>query len=337
MKRSTYQKFMQAGISTALVASVFVATPISEVSANKDPKKDEGKGQKPTPEVDKTSLVNAINSVSNLKKGDYTVDSWNKLQQALSAAQKVVNNSKATQSDVTKALNDLNSAINKLIVNKPTDTKVSSFKELKTAINNPKIKDITIVNNIKLEDKLKINSEKHINGNGYTLTGASKKGKDSHALEFSKTVGSVTNLKITGADAAIYVDDSTVTLNGKIDVSGNQLGGIILGKAKPKTQMSLHIGNATLVNQDEANDKPTIIEEQIESTDDPHKVVGYESMHVDYNEKSSKHLQRFYYLNSKFSAPHPIKPFTLSLMHSNHTHANLNQIAKKVTAVKEVS
>ena len=80
MKRSTYQKFMKAGISTALVASVFVATPFSEVSANKDPKKDDGKGAKPTPKVDKTSLLNTINSVSNLKKGDYTVDSWNMLQ-----------------------------------------------------------------------------------------------------------------------------------------------------------------------------------------------------------------------------------------------------------------
>ena len=339
MKRSTYQKFMKAGISTVLVASVFVATPISEVSANKDPKKDNGKGPTPTPKVDKTSLLNTINSVSKLKKGDYTVDSWNNLQQALSAAQKVVNNSKATKSDVTKALNNLNTAIKKLVVNKqPTVAKVTSFKELKTAINNPKIKEITIVKNIKLEDKLKITSEKHINGNGYTLTGVtSKKGSDSYALEFSKTIGSVTNLKITGADAAIHVVDSTVTLNGKIDVSGNKLGGIILGKpSTTKTQLSLRIGNATLVNQDEANNKPTIIEEQIESTDVPHKVVGYESMHVDYNEKSTKHLQRFYYLNSKFSAPNPVKPFTLSLMHSNDTHANLNQIAKKVTAVKEV-
>ena len=30
------------------------------------------------------------------------------------------------------------------------------------------------------------------------------------------------------------------------------------------------------------------------------------------------------------------KPFTLSLMHTNDTHAHLDNIAKKVTAVKEV-
>lgn len=343
MKKGAYQKFFKAGIATALVASAVVVVPANEANAQKesgkDNKKDRGKGKKPTPIVDKTKLQTTINNVSNLKKANYTDDSWNKLQQALSAAQRVVKNSKATQAEVTKVLTNLKAATDSLVVKKQqTDVTVKTFKELKAAINNSKIKSISIQKDIKIEEKLKISSEKHINGNGYTLTGViSGKGDNSFALQFTKTVGSITNIKIKGADAAVYIDGSTVTLNGKIDVSGNKLGGIILSNtSKTKNQSIMNIVKATLVNRDEANHKPTILEERIDSTVVPNKVVGYEGMYVDYNQKSANHLQRFYYLNHKLRAPNSIKNFTLSLMHSNDTHANLNQIAKKVTAVKEV-
>jgi 5'-nucleotidase / UDP-sugar diphosphatase len=354
MERNTYQKFFKAGIATTLVASAIVVVPTSEVHAQKDSGKDQHKqdqkkdnknnknghkkDKKPEPKVDKTTLQTSINNLKNLNKSNYTVESWNKLQQALSAAQRVLNDSKATQSDVTKALNNLKVATDNLVLaNQPTDTKVSTYKELKAAINNPRVKNISILKDIRIEEKLKITSEKHINGNGYTLTGVvSKKGDSSYALQFMKTVGSLTNIKIKGADAAVYVDGSTVTLSSIIDVSGNKLAGIIISEDSGKNQSLVKIVNATLVNRDEANNKPTILEERIESTDISNRVVGYESMYVDYNQKSAKHLQRFYYIDHKFRAPNPIKRFTLSLMHSNDTHANLNQIAKKVTAVKEV-
>ncbi len=353
MKKDAYQKFFKAGIATALIASAVVVAPPIEANANKDSGKDhkknngkdQGKGKKPSPKVDKTNLQTAINNGIKLKKVDYTVDSWNRFQQALSAAQRIFKDSKVTQANVINALNSLNAAIDKLVVNQQvTDASVKTFKELKAAINNPKVKNISIQKDIKVEQTLKISSEKHINGNGYTLSGVTSwRGDNSHALQFMKTVGSLTNISIKGADAAVYVDGSTVTLSGKIDVSGNKLGGIIIsGTSGAKTQTLVKIVNANLVNRDEANHKPTIIEERIERTDVTNKVVGYEGMYVDYNQKSAKHLQRFYYLNHKLRAPNPIvspnpiKSFTLSLMHSNDTHANLNQIAKKVTAVKEV-
>lgn len=351
MKRNAYEKIFKAGIATTLVASAFVVAPTGEVNAQKDSgkdhkndykndhKKEHGKDKKTDQKVDKTKLQTTINNVVNRKQVDYTEDSWNKFQQALSEAQRILRDSKATHSDITKAINNLIAAIANLVVTtQPTEAKVNTFKELKSAINNPKVKNISIQKDIKLEEKLKINSEKHIKGNGFTLTGeVSKKGDTSYALQFMKTVGSITNIKIKGADAAVYVDRATVTLSGTIDVTGNKTAGIIVsGASDAKSQSFVKLVSATLVNRDETNTKPTILEERIKSTDETIKVVGYEGMYMDYNQKSANHLQRFYYLNRELRAPNPIKRFTLSLMHSNDTHANLNQIAKKVTAVKEV-
>lgn len=344
MKRETYDKLFKAGIATALVTSsvVAVAPGISEANGKNEPGKEKGKEpdkgkNKPTPVVDKSQLETAIQNVSSLQKENYTVGSWNKLQQALSAAQKVVKDSKAKQADVTKALNNLKSATEKLELKKdPAIVSVTTFNELKSAINNPKVKTIQITKDMKITETLKVSSEKHINGNGYTLTAELRgKGNNSYALEFDKTTGSVTNIKITGAEAAISIEGSAVTLSGTIDVSGNKVAGIIVLKSA-KHQPKLDITNAALLNTDEANNKPTILEEHIESTDTPNAVIGYGQMYPHYNQKSKKHLQRFYYLNPNMVPPNPLLPFTLSLMHSNDTHANLDQIAKKATAVKEV-
>ena len=215
MKRNTYQKFFKAGIALTLVTSAIVVAPPSEVNAQKGPgdnhhtkdqkkfnkhkndyKKGHGKYKKTTQKVDKTILQTSVNNLKKLKKSDYTVHSWNKLQQALSAAQRVLWRSKATQADVTKAVNNLNVAMKNLVAAyQPTDMKVNTFKELKDAMNNPKVKNISIQRDIVVEENLKITSEKHINGNGYTLYGA-RKGNNSYVLQFMKTVGSIKNIKI---------------------------------------------------------------------------------------------------------------------------------------------
>ena len=114
MNRNAYQTLFKAGIATALIASAVVVAPPSEVNAHnesgknqgkgKDQGKDngkgknQGKGKHQAPKVDKSKLQTAINNVSKLNKADYTVNSWNKLQQALSAAQRVIKDSKATLS-----------------------------------------------------------------------------------------------------------------------------------------------------------------------------------------------------------------------------------------------
>ena len=172
----------------------------------------------------------------------------------------------------------------------PTIVSVTTYKELKAAINNPKVDTIQINKHIKLTETLKVSSEKHINGNGYTLT-AEIRGKknDATALEFDKTVGSVSNIKITGADVALSINDSNVTLSGEMDVSGNKVAGIIVSKGSKsaKHQPKLDITNATLLNTDEANNKPTILEEDIVSTDTPNAVIGYGQLYAHFNQKTN--------------------------------------------------
>ena len=342
MKSETYHKVFKASIATALITSAVVAVPtVSEANGKHESGKEQDKGnKKPTPAVDKSQLQSAIQNASSLKKANYTADSWKKFEQELSAAQKVAKDAKASQAEVTKAINNLQAAIEKLVLKKDESiATVTTFNELQAAIKNSKVKTIQLNKDIKITETLKISSEKHIYGNGYTLTAELRgKGNNSYALEFDKTVGSVTNIKIKGADAALSIDGSTVTLSGPIDVSGNKVAGIIVLKSSKnaKYQPKLDITNATLSNTGEANNKPTILEEHIESTDTPNAVIGYGQLYPHYNQKTKNHLQRFYYLSPNLVPPNPLKLFTLSLMHSNDTHANLDQVAKKVTAVKEV-
>src|SRR5699024_8756844 len=54
--------------------------------------------------VDKTALDNKLTDVSDLKKGDYTADSWAKFEGEKSAARSVLNNEGATQEEVDQAL-----------------------------------------------------------------------------------------------------------------------------------------------------------------------------------------------------------------------------------------
>ncbi len=116
------------------------------------------------------------------------------------------------------------------------------------------------------------------------------KGTIPYTLEFDKTVGSVSNIKITGADVALSINSSTVTLSGKIDVSGNKVAGIIVSKGSKsaKHQPKLDITNATLLNTDEANNKPTILEEHIASTNTPNAVIGYGQLYPHYNQKTNE-------------------------------------------------
>ncbi len=70
-------------------------------------------------EVDKSALKTAIDNAKALKEADYTAESWaaNKaaIDAAVEAAQAVVDNAQATEAMVNTALNNLNTAVGKLI------------------------------------------------------------------------------------------------------------------------------------------------------------------------------------------------------------------------------
>ncbi|MGI6488338.1 MAG: S-layer homology domain-containing protein [Syntrophothermaceae bacterium] len=66
------------------------------------------------PEVDKTALQAKVAEVADLDEDDYTEESWEVLQDALTAAQAVLANEEATQEEVDEALADLQAAIDDL-------------------------------------------------------------------------------------------------------------------------------------------------------------------------------------------------------------------------------
>jgi hypothetical protein len=108
------------------------------------------------------------------------------------------------------------------------------------------------MNKIDVTEKLQILSEKHINGNNNTLKANDGNGWNSfYVLQFYKTTGSVKDIAITGGDAAIYVNGSTVTLAGTVDVSGNEFGGIEVSQGTDVTEVPKLTVDGTLVFDDE--------------------------------------------------------------------------------------
>ena len=69
-----------------------------------------GLKKKPAPTVNKTELQALYNQVKSTDKGDFTEESWNNFQTALSNAKKVLDDSKASQTQVNNAKNSLDSA-----------------------------------------------------------------------------------------------------------------------------------------------------------------------------------------------------------------------------------
>ncbi|HCI1594201.1 TPA: FIVAR domain-containing protein, partial [Enterococcus faecium] len=69
-----------------------------------------GLKKKPAPTVNKTELQALYNQVKSTAKGDFTEGSWNNFQTALSNAKKVLDDSKASQTQVNNAKNSLDSA-----------------------------------------------------------------------------------------------------------------------------------------------------------------------------------------------------------------------------------
>ena len=67
-----------------------------------------------------------------------------------------------------------------------------------------------------------------------------------YVLQFYETKGSIENLSIAGGDAAILVNGSDVTLNGTVDVSGNEFGGIEVSQGEGVTKEPKLTVNGTL-------------------------------------------------------------------------------------------
>ena len=106
-----------------------------------------------------------------------------------------------------------------------------------------------------------------------------------YAIQVYNGTATLNNITATKADGGIFANNSTITLTGTIDVSGNEFGGIEVSNGNPV----LNATEATLVNTTEEFKKPTIWTDKT-----PNAVVNVKDM---FENKHVKDEQVQYYLN----------------------------------------
>ncbi|BBH23452.1 hypothetical protein Back11_47970 [Paenibacillus baekrokdamisoli] len=146
---------------------------------------------------------------------------------------------------------------------------VMSLPALKVALADSVIKTINITGDISTTEKIIVSRAVTINGGNHTVTftGNALGWNGNYVFQVYNVTGATVfnNIKVTGADAAILVNGSNVTLTGTVDVSVNEFGGIELGKGVGvDTQPALTITGATLVNTTEVYGQPTIWEDGVD-------------------------------------------------------------------------
>ena len=203
---------------------------------------------------------------------------------------------------------------------KPTE--VATEEDLKQAIANGD-KEVKLTDNITVASgNLNLGTTEHFDGNGKTIsfgtTGQNLVSTHSGTTienvtventvateDWSSTYGiqcyngeyTIKNVTAKGGNAGILVNSANVTLEGTIDVSGNEFGGIEVSKSS-NTQLqpsTLNINGATIVNTTEEFRKPTI---WIDGAEDGNVVNGAESMFAT-TELVENQIQ--YYLEEKYS------------------------------------
>lgn len=202
---------------------------------------------------------------------------------------------------------------------KPTE--VATEEDLKQAITNGD-KEVKLTDNISVPSgNLTLGEVEHFDGNGKTITFGTT-GQNLVALkdatienvtventvateDWSSTYGvqcyngtyTLKNVTAKGGNAGILVNSANVTLEGTIDVSGNEFGGIEVSKSSNPNLPSatLNVNGATIVNTTEQFRKPTI---WIDGVDDGNVVNGVENMFAT-TELVEDQIQ--YYLEEKYS------------------------------------
>ncbi len=145
---------------------------------------------------------------------------------------------------------------------------ISDETEFLNALKDTTIDTIVLDKDIDTTDKITITRPIYLDGKGHTIkyTGTFKGGSDNtvwdgkYVLQIYRTEATIKDIKLTGANAALLVNGSTVTLRGNIDVSGNGFGGIELSQGQnvtEKVKLSL-VDDAEIINTTDSNDKPSL-------------------------------------------------------------------------------
>ena len=208
----------------------------------------------------------------------------------------------------------------------PTETtaNVSNQQELEAALANEDIKVINILTELTLDKTLVVNRSVLINGKDHMkklsfdnknaiqlvhagevtlenliveISGNEEGWQGLYALQaYGATNVTLRNVSVTGADGGILVNGAEVVLEGVVDVSGNEFGGIEVSKGSGVESIPKLIGSAeNLKNDTEEDGKPTVwIDKVSELTNAVVAVSGL-------NEGSTEKDQAHFYLGEASS------------------------------------
>ena len=147
---------------------------------------------------------------------------------------------------------------------------VHNQSELKEALQDENVSTIILANDIETTEKINIMRPVTIDGANHTIryvgTFGSSNSTDNtvwggiYVLQVYKTTATIRNIKLTGGNAALLINGSTVKLEGTIDVSGNGFGGIEIAQGSGVTETPKLIldNNSNLINTTEDSNKPTL-------------------------------------------------------------------------------
>ena len=208
----------------------------------------------------------------------------------------------------------------------PTETtaNVSNQQELEASLANEDIKVINILTELTLDKTLVVNRSVLINGKDHMkklsfnnknaiqlvhagevtlenliveISGNEEGWQGLYALQaYGTTNVTLRNVSVTGADGGILVNGAEVVLEGVVDVSGNEFGGIEVSKGSGVESIPKLIGSAeNLKNDTEEDGKPTVwIDKVSELTNAVVAVSGL-------NEGSTEKDQAHFYLGEASS------------------------------------
>ncbi|WP_145028131.1 immunoglobulin-like domain-containing protein [Paenibacillus sp. Y412MC10] len=139
---------------------------------------------------------------------------------------------------------------------------VDTLDELIAALSDETKSTINITANIETDKKITVTRKVSINGGNHSVTfkGDAVDWQGNYVLHVYNTSGvTISDLNLTGGDAGLLVNGSDVTLEGDVNVGGNEFGGIEVSKgaASGLNNSVLNVAG-TLTNETESYGKPTI-------------------------------------------------------------------------------
>lgn len=181
-------------------------------------------------------------------------------------------------------------------VNAAEPVEVTTADELYNYLEGSEVTEVKLMNDIETTHKINVTSDKIIDGNGYKITyvGTFSDGKKNNKVWGSNAEApydggvyviqaydanvTIKNITLTGGNVGLSANGANLTLEGKIDVSGNGYGGIELTKGASSTLSvpSLTMNNVTLVNDSESSTTPTLWTDNLTTEE-------VESMNIEYN------------------------------------------------------